>query len=91
MTVTSSPTGFDAFFDKLDAPTVIPFEASRGYSWLHQYFSNHPKVYRVVVVDPFRSRKIAEDLSVQRGYGRAKNDRIDSEMLAEQTRLGLAE
>ena len=90
MTITSSPTGFDAFFDQLDAPTVVTFEASRGYWWLHQYLSKHPKVDRVVVVDPFRSRKLADELSVQKGYGRAKNDRIDSEMLAEQTRLGLA-
>lgn len=44
----------------------------------------------MVVADPFRSRKIVEELSVQKGYGRAKNDQIDSEMLAEQTRIGLA-
>ena len=90
MSVASTPQGFEAFLDKLDAPTVITFEASRGYWWLHQYLSEHPKVSRVVVVDPFHSRKIAMELSVRKGYGRAKNDRIDSEMLAEQTRLGLA-
>lgn len=80
----------NTFLNELDAPTVVTFEASRSYWWLHQHFSHHPKVSEVVVVDPFRSRKIAEELSVQRGYGRAKNDRIDSEMLAEQTRLGVA-
>ncbi len=90
MNVPTSSEALDAYLDKLDAPTVMTFEASRSYWWLYQYFSKHPKVSRVVVVDPFRSRKIAEELSVQRGYGRAKNDRIDSEMLAEQTRLGLA-
>ena len=90
MTIATNSEALDTFLDKLDAPTVVTFEASRSYWWLHQYFSKHPKVSRVVVVDPFRSRKIAEELSVQRGYGRAKNDRIDSEMLAEQTRLGLA-
>jgi len=90
MTVPTTSQALDAYLDKLDAPTVMTFEASRSYWWLYQYFSKHPKVSRVVVVDPFRSRKIAEELSVQRGYGRAKNDRIDSEMLAEQTRLGLA-
>ncbi len=90
MKVPTTSQGLDAFLDKLDAPTVMTFEASRSYWWLYRYFSKHPMVSRVVVVDPFRSRKIAEELSVQRGYGRAKNDRIDSEMLAEQTRLGLA-
>lgn len=90
MTVTNTPQGFDSFLDRLDAPTVITFEASRGYWWLHQYLSKHPKVSDVVVVDPYRSRKIAEELSVQKGYGRASNDRIDSEMLAELTRNGMA-
>ena len=42
------------------------------------------------VVDPRRSRNIAKELSVLSGYGRAKTDRIDGEMLAEQTRRGLA-
>ena len=90
MTITNTPQGFNAFLDKLDAPTVITFEASRSYWWLYQYLSKHPKVSDVVVVDPYRSRKIAEELAVLKGYGRAKNDRIDSEMLAEQTRTGLA-
>lgn len=90
MEIESTPKGFDEFFDKLDGPTVVTFEASRGYWSLYCYLSEHPKVSEVVVVDPFRSRNIAEELSVRRGYGRAKNDRIDSEMLAEQTRLGLA-
>lgn len=90
MNIATNSEALDTFFDDLDAPTVVTFEASRSYWWLHQHFSKHPRVSRVVVVDPFRSRKIAEELSVQRGYGRAKNDRIDSEMLAEQTRLGLA-
>jgi transposase len=82
--------GLDSFLEALDAPTVVTFEAGRNYWWLHQYLKGHPKVSEVVVVDPFRSRKLAEELSVKRGYGRAKNDRIDSEMLAEQTRINLA-
>ena len=90
MKTTSTANGLNAFLDKLDAPTVMTFEASRGYWWLHQYLSSHPKTTDVIVVDPYRSRRIAEELAVQRGYGRAKNDRIDSEMLAEQTRLGIA-
>jgi transposase len=90
MKTSHSADGFNAFLDKLDAPTVITFEASRSYWWLHQYLSRHPKVADVIVVDPYRSRNIAKELSVQKGYGRAKNDRIDSEMLAEQTRLGIA-
>jgi hypothetical protein len=42
------------------------------------------------VVDPRRSRSLSAELSVQAGYGRAKNDRIDTEMMAEQNRRGLA-
>ena len=90
MKTTSTAKGLETFLAKLDAPTVMIFEASRSYWWLYQYFSRHPKVSEVVVVDPFRSRKLAEELSVQRGYGRAKNDRIDSEMMAEMTRRGIA-
>ena len=90
MTITSSAQGFDSFLDKLDAPTVITLEASRGYWWQHQYLSKHPKVSGVIVVDAYRSQKLCKELAVQKGYGRASNDRIDSEMLAELTRRGLA-
>jgi transposase len=90
MKTISTANGLNAFLDQLDAPTAMTFEASRGYWWLHQYLSSHPKITDVIVVDPYRSRNIAKELSVQKGYGRAKNDRIDSEMLAEQTRLGIA-
>ncbi len=90
MTITNSEQGFDSFLDKLDAPTVITLEASRGYWWQHQYLSKHPKVFRVVVVDPYRSQRLCKELAVQKGYGRASNDRIDSEMLAELTRMGIA-
>lgn len=78
------------FLDRLDRPTTITLEATRGYWWLSQFFARHPNVSQVNVVDSRRSRKLAEELSVQSGYGRAKNDRIDAEMLAEQTRRGLA-
>jgi transposase len=90
LNVPSDPDGFNKFFDQLDAPTRLTFEASCGYWWLYNYFSSHPKISHVNVVDPRRSRKLSEELSVQRGYGRAKNDRIDTEMMAEQDRLGLA-
>lgn len=88
--VPTTPEGFDLFLSQLDDPTIITFEAGRNYWWLHELLKNHPKVSDVCVVDPRRSRKIASELSVISGYGRAKNDRIDSEMLAEQTRRGLA-
>jgi transposase len=90
MTVPSTPEGLREFLDRLDAATVVTFEASRGYWWLHEFFKTHPNVASVHVVDPRRSRNLAEELSVQGGYGRAKNDRIDAEMLAEQTRRSLA-
>lgn len=78
------------FLDRLDGSTTITLEATRGYWWLNQFFVRHPKVSQVNVVDSRRSRKLAQELSVRSGYGRAKNDRIDAEMLAEQTRRGLA-
>lgn len=75
---------------QLDDPTTITFEAGRNYWWLHELFAEHPMVSQVNVVDPRRSRKLASELSVLSGYGRAKTDYIDAEMLAEQTRRGLA-
>ncbi|MBU0613830.1 IS110 family transposase [Patescibacteria group bacterium] len=88
--VPTDKESIERFLAQLDDPTVITFEAGRNYWWLHEYFQGHPMVSDVVVVDPRRSRRLAEELSVQSGYGRAKNDHIDGEMLAEQTRLGLA-
>lgn len=76
--------------EELTEPTAICFEASASYWWISQLLASHPNVAELKVVDPRRSRKLAEELSVQRGYGRAKNDRIDAEMLAELHRLGLA-
>jgi transposase len=75
---------------QLDDPTTITLEAGRNYWWLHEFFAQHPMVSQVNVVDPRRSRKLASELSVLSGYGRAKNDYIDAEMLAEQTRRGIA-
>jgi transposase len=88
--VPTTVAGFDKVLNQLDTPTRITFEASCCYWWLCEHLKNHPKVAHVNVVDPRRSRHIAEELSVRRGYGRAKNDRIDAEMLAEQDRLQLA-
>jgi transposase len=83
----------DAIYEllaQLDDRTTITFEAGRNYWWLHELLSQHPMVSQVNVVDPRRSRKLASELSVLSGYGRAKNDFIDAEMLAEQTRRGIA-
>jgi len=90
MTVPTTEEDLCRFLDKLNAPTIITFEASCGYWWLSRFFTSHPKVADVHVVDPRRSRKIAEELSVLAGYGRAKNDDIDAEMLGDLDRRGLA-
>ena len=79
----------NTFLNSLDAATNITLEAGRNYWWLHEFFSNHEMVSNTNVVDPRRSRIIAEHLSVMCGYGRAKNDHIDAEMLGEQDRRGL--
>jgi transposase len=88
--VPSDREHFNELLAQLDDPTTITFEAGRNYWWLHELFSQHPMVSQVNVVDPRRSRHLAAELSVLSGYGRAKNDSIDAEMLAEQTRRGLA-
>ena len=36
MKTVSTANGLNDFLDQLDAPTVMTFEASRGYWWLHQ-------------------------------------------------------
>lgn len=90
MRVNTSKEGLNNFLVHLDEPTTMTLEAGRNWWWLHEFFSDHPKVSEVNVVDPRRSRNIAKELSVISGYGRAKNDRIDSEMLAEQRRRELA-
>lgn len=88
--VATTPESLNELLAQLDEPTTITFEAGRNYWWLHEFFVTHPKISQVHVVDPRRSRHLAQELSVLRGYGRAKNDFIDAEMLAEQTRRGLA-
>ena len=90
MNIKTNTKELRAFLDRLDAPSSMVFEASRHYWWISQLLSSHPNVSAVKVVDPRRSRKIAEELSTLKGYGRAKNDRIDAEMLAEEDRRGLA-
>ncbi len=88
--VTTAPDSLNELLAHLDEPTTITFEAGRNYWWLHEFFAKHPKISQVNVVDPRRSRNLAQELSVLSGYGRAKTDYIDAEMLAEQTRRGLA-
>lgn len=90
MTIPTDKASIRKFLDQLDDPTSITFEAGRNWWWIHQFFSQHPQVTQVKVVDPRRARILASELSVQSGYGRAKNDEIDSEMLAELTRRDLA-
>ncbi|MFQ5771998.1 MAG: IS110 family transposase [bacterium] len=87
--VPTTPEGFSSFLEQLDEPTSITLEAGRNYFWLHEFLKEHPMVYKVNVIDPRRGRKLAEELSVVHGYGRAKNDRIDAEMAAHEARLGL--
>lgn len=90
MNISTTATRLNEIFNQLADPASIVFEASGSYWWLSQLFESHPKVSKITVVDPRRSRHLAEELSVQAGYGRAKNDRIDAEMLAEQLRRQMA-
>jgi transposase len=78
------------FLEQLDAPTTMTLEAGCNWWFLYHLFQDHPSISEVNVVDPRRSKKIAGELSVLSGYGRASNDHIDSEMLAELRRRELA-
>lgn len=88
--VPTDKVGIDRFLSQLDKPTVMVLEAGRNWWWLSQYFKGHRMVSKVEIIDPRRGRKIASELSVQSGYGRAKNDRIDAEMCAEMSRRKIA-
>lgn len=88
--IATTAVTLSGFFDELDAQTHVTLEAGRNWWWISQLLLNHPHVSNVSVVDARRSRRLAEELSVRSGYGRAKTDRIDAEMLAEQTRRQLA-
>lgn len=88
--IPTSASALTTLFDTLDGPTHVTLEAGRNWWWISQLLSEHPQVSAVSVVDARRSRRLAEELSVQSGYGRAKNDRIDAEIMAEQTRHHLA-
>ena len=88
--VPTTPDSLIRFLDRLKDSAIITFEATGSYFWLSQLFQSHPMIAEVHIVDPRRSRKLAEELAVQAGYGRAKNDHIDAEMLAEIERKGLA-
>lgn len=80
----------NAFFSQLPDTAAVSIEAGRSYWWISQLLNSHPAVREVKVVDPRRSRNLAKELSVQSGYGRAKNDRIDAEMLAQIHRQGMS-
>jgi transposase len=78
------------FLDNLDEPVSVSFEAGRNYWAFFNMIKDHPKIAQIKVLDPRRSRKFSSELSVKAGYGRAKNDRIDAEMIAEQDRIGIS-
>jgi len=71
--ITTNEQSIHTFLNKLDAPTTMTLEAGCNWWFLYQMFDDHPLISEVNVVDPGRSRKIAEELSVLSGYGRASN------------------
>lgn len=88
-TIPTSADAFDQLLGKITQPISVTMEAGRNYWWIQQHLKSHPSVTQVKVVDPMNSRTLSKELAVIAGYGRAKNDRIDAEMLAELERLGL--
>lgn len=79
-----------SFFDQLPGRAVVSLEAGRNYWWISQFLNSCSTVDDVKVVDPRRNRILSGEYSVRYGYGRAKNDRIDAEMLAHIHRDGLS-
>lgn len=77
-----------AFFDQLPDRAVVSMEAGRNYWWISQFLNSLSIVDDVRVVDPRRCRNLSREYSVRYGYGRAKTDRIDAEMLAQIHREG---
>jgi transposase len=90
MTVDNNRESLFKFLDIFDQPASITLEAGRNWWFLHQVFKDHPNIEKINIVDPRRNRNLSKELSIKRGYGRARNDRIDSEMMAELTRLKIA-
>lgn len=89
-TIPACKDELNKFFDKFEKPFNIIIEAGRQYWWMDQFFKNHPKIDEYKIIDPMRARRLSSELAVIYGHGRAKNDKIDSEMLAEIYRLNLA-
>jgi transposase len=79
-----------SFFSRLPDSAAVSLEAGRNYWWISQFLSSHTIVEEFKVVDSRRSRILAKEFSVRYGYGRAKNDRIDAEMLAHIHREGMS-
>jgi transposase len=90
MNVDNNKESLFKFLDLFDQPAIVTLEAGRNWWFLHQVFKDHPNVEKINVVDPRRNRNLSKEFSVKSGYGRARNDRIDSEMMAELTRLKIA-
>jgi hypothetical protein len=88
--IATTPAWLGVIFDQLDSPTNVCLEAGRNWWWISQNLRNHPKGDQVKVLDPRRSRRIAEELSAISGYGRAKTDCIEAIMMAEEDRRGIA-
>ncbi len=88
--IATSEAALLSVLDELEGPLSVSLEAGRNHWWISQLLLSQAKVSKLQVVDPRRSRNLAQELSVQKGYGRAKNDRIDAEMLSEIDRLGVS-
>ena len=89
-TLPTTAESLGSFLNQLPGSAAVSIEAGRNYWWITQLLNSHSSVNEVKVVDPRRSRILAEEFSVRSGYGRAKNDRIDAEMLAEIHRQGMS-
>ena len=87
--ITTDEQSIHTFLNQLDEPATITLEAGCNWWTLYHLFNEHPIISEVNVVDPHRSRNIAEQLALLNGYGRASNDHIDSEMLADMRRRNL--
>jgi transposase len=77
----NSESGFAQFFASLGEPSAVVLEACWNWGWLYDLLGELPRVQRVVLAHPYKTRLIAE--------AQIKTDQIDAHTLARLLRAEL--
>lgn len=73
--------GLERYFKELDCPTQVVFESTWNWGWLHDVLEKVPRVERMVMAHPYKTRIIAE--------AQIKTDGLDAKVLAHLLRANL--